>query len=52
MRVTERKDWRTVREKLSNAARACSDDVMGGELIKNMRIMTNMILFASTVKNR
>jgi len=49
--VTEREDERTVREKLGNAARACSDDVTGWELIKNKSNTTN-VLFASTVRDR
>lgn len=42
--MIEREDQRTVREKLGNAACACSDDVTGGELIKNMSITTNSII--------
>lgn len=50
--MIEREDQRTVREKLGNAACACSDDVTGGELIKNMSITTNTVLFASVVRNQ
>lgn len=50
--MIEREDERTVRENLGNAACSCSDDVTGGELIKNMGTTTNMVLFTSTVRNR
>lgn len=49
--MIEREDKRTVREKLGNIAYACSDDVTGGEVIKNMSTTTNMVLFTSTVGN-
>lgn len=32
-RVIEREDEGTIREKLGNAAHACSDNIKGGELI-------------------
>lgn len=47
-----RKDERTVREKLGNAAWACSDNVAGVEQIKSKGVTTNAGSLASVVRNQ